>query len=440
MMDSNQTGQPEPNGQIPAPGNSYPPPTPPQYPASSFPPTQGQPLYPGNPYPNQGQPQYGYPPQQPGYLAGYPPYYQQPPKKKSSKVWIPILIVAIVLLAVTFTFLAINGIFPARPEVSFSVSSHDFGDQFIDTEYDEQTMEISNVGHGKLVVESLTLDDKDNFILSNDDCSGRTLKRYESCSFAVKFSPQSSGSKDSAIKVVTNTKTSPDSIAIEGKAVIPPCNVAILGADSYEWIVDVKNQMKQYGRFNNVDVLDVTEGPVPSLKTLQEYDAILVYSDSEFYDSEGLGDVLADYVDKGGGVVLATCDFNIPSATGSMQGRLYNDGYMPFTLGQITHGDLLTMVVDDPEHPIMMDVSSFNGGSSSYHEEIDLANGAIQLAHWSNGMPLIAYTEPGNGRVVGLNFFPVSSVIRDDFWDMDTDGLFIIGNALMWAGQCYMGE
>jgi len=184
----------------------------------------------------------------------------------------------------------------------------------------------------------------------------------------------------------------------------------------------------------------VTEGPVPSLKTLQEYDAILVYSDSEFYDSDGLGDVVADYVDKGGGVVLATRDFNIPSATGSMQGRLYNDGYMPFTLGEITHGDLLTMVVDDPEHPIMMDVSSFNGGSSSYHEEIDLANGAIQLAHWSNGMPLIAYTEPGNGRVVGLNFFPVSSVIRDDFWDMDTDGLYIIGNALMWAGQCYMGE
>lgn len=439
MMNNGQPGQPGSNQQPPIPGGSYPPPVQPQNPVNSYPP-QGLPQYPPNPYPQPEQPQYGYPPQQPGYPQGYPPYYQQPPQKKGSKVWIPILIGGLVLLAVAFTFLAINGIFPARPEVSLSVSSYSFDDQFIGGEYDGKTMEISNTGHGKLVVESLTLDDEDNFILDNDDCSGKTLKRNESCSFTVKFVPQTSGSKDAAIEVATNTKTSPASIALDGKALIPPCNVAIIGADEYSWISDVKTKMMEYGRFASVDIIDVYEGPNPTLETLQKYDAVLVFSDWEFFDSEGLGNVLADYIDAGGGVVLTTCDFNLPSATGTLLGRIKDDGYMPFSVGSMDHGDLLSLVADDSKHPILMNVDSFNGGSASYHEDIDLNNGSIQIAHWSDGTPLIAYTEPGNGRVVGLNFFPVSADIRDDLWDVNSDGIDLIGNALMWAGQCYMGE
>jgi hypothetical protein len=240
--------------------------------------------------------------------------------------------------------------------------------------------------------------------------------------------------------VTTNAKTSPDSITLDGTAVIPPCNVAILGADSYDWMLDVKDKLMSYGHFKTVDLLDVSEGPVPTLDTLQEYDAILVYSDSEFYDSAGLGDVLADYVDAGGGVVMATCAFNLPDATGGMKGRIYDDGYMPFSVGQIYHGDLLTMVVDEPDSPILQGVNSFNGGSSSYHEDIYLTNGATLVAHWDNNLPLIAYTEPGKGRVVGLNFFPVSDAMIDTFWDSSTDGMTLMGNALMFAGRCYMGE
>jgi len=59
------------------------------------------------------------------------------------------------------------------------------------------------------------------------------------------------------------------------------------------------------------------------------YDAVLVYSNAAFDDGEGLGDALADYVDAGGGVVLATfCFSNL--AQYRIGGRLLEEvGYSP---------------------------------------------------------------------------------------------------------------
>ena len=49
--------------------------------------------------------------------------------------------------------------------------------------------------------------------------------------------------------------------------------------------------------------------PTPTLATLQQYSAVLVYSNCAFNNSAALGDVLADYVDGGGHVVVATFSF-----------------------------------------------------------------------------------------------------------------------------------
>ncbi len=412
------------------------------------------PPYRGTPNPDPGQTQISgtppYPPQAPqGYPgvpnpyaqqggSGYPPYYPMPAQNKS-KAWIPILIVGLVLLAVTFTFLAITGIFPARPEISMSVSSYDFGEQMLGTDYDAKTINITNSGHGKLTVDDLSLDDDSNFTIDNDRCSGKTLGREESCSFDVFFTPQEDGSLDSSIEVVTNTKTSPDNIDLSGKAVIPPCNVAILGAVDFEWIFDVEDKVSGIGFFDSIDTINVMDYETPTLKSIEKFQAILVFSDASFYDGEEMGDVLADYVDGGGSLVVASFSYNSSFPMG-MRGRLLSDGYLPFSAGEYDYGVQMNMVVDIPESPILKGVNSFSGGSDSWHNQVSLTNDGTLVAHWDNGLPLIAYLEFGDARVIGLNFYPVSGDMREGFWDTSTDGALIMANALAWAGHCYTGN
>ncbi len=444
-MNANQSVPSGANGQPPAnPGGSNFNQVPAQY---SGTPTSNQGAT-GYPSPQQGypaQPQ-GYPPQQPGYPPqqpgfpppGYPSMYAPAPQKKN-KAWILFLIGGLVLLAVTFTFLALEGILPARPELTFSATSYDFGEQFINRDSEGKTIEIINSGHGLLVIDSITLEDEDNYALSDDQCSGKSLSRDESCSLTIAFVPQSSGSKNSNVEIVSNARTSPDTIAFDGKAVIPPCNVAILGAIEDEWMDDIKTKLNGTSFFDSIDTFDVSGSTLPTLDDLMAYSSVMVFSDSSFGDASGLGDLLADYVDAGGGAVVTTFAFN-DNYENELVGRIYNDGYLPFTAGPQEYDVMLTMEVDLPDHPIMLDVNSFNGGSASYHNDISLANSAALIAHWSNGVPLIAVLEVGDGRIAGLNFYPVSETIRGDLWDTATDGALLMANAMAWAGRCYTGE
>jgi ELWxxDGT repeat protein len=216
--------------------------------------------------------------------------------------------------------------------------------------------------------------------------------------------------------------------------------VAVYGAEYADWNPDVQAKLNSTGLFSQVDAFLVGSGdPVPTLAELEEYDAVLVYSDWEFGNSTAMGDVLVDYIDAGGGVVMATFAFWDPTQwDGGIGGRISTDGYLPFTQNQQDDATNLTLVADDPEHPILSGVTSFNGGSNSYFNTVNLTAGAYLVAHWSNGVPLIAVKEPmteGAGCVVGLNFWPVSSDMRSDLWDSSTDGDLLMANSLLFASS-----
>lgn len=222
-----------------------------------------------------------------------------------------------------------------------------------------------------------------------------------------------------------------------GYDVCAPARVAVFGAPGTPgWNTDVQNKILGAGTIAQVDAFMVSPGnPVPTLADLRKYQAVLVYSDTVFADNTALGNVLADYVDQGGGVVLATFAF-WNSGGLSMQGRLVTGGYLPFTTAGQSSGANLTLVPDLPSHPILNGVTSFNGGSQSYHNSaITTANGAALVAHWSNGQPLVGAREAGPGRVVGLNFYPPSSDALANGWLASTDGGRLMANALMWAGK-----
>jgi hypothetical protein len=174
------------------------------------------------------------------------------------------------------------------------------------------------------------------------------------------------------------------------------CKVGIYGADVSDRVTDVQSKLNGTGLFTQVDVHDASTY-TPTLAELQQYSAVLVFSQVSFNNSAALGDVLADFADAGGGVVVATFAFNNTSI--ALNGRIFSDGYLPFTQAAQVSGTLRTLIPDVPTHPILAGVNTFDGGSGSYHETVSLTAGAFQVAHWSNGDLLVATKQPTTGKI-----------------------------------------
>ena len=206
----------------------------------------------------------------------------------------------------------------------------------------------------------------------------------------------------------------------------------VVGAAQYaSYNVDVRDRIHCVGAFSTVDVLDASV-TTPSLSDLSAYDAVFVYSEVAFADPVSLGDVLADYVDGGGGVTVATGTCNSLTA---LAGRFVSGGYMPFTADTLAMpgGNLGWAAVDDT-HEILRGFNYWDGGESIHCQTISGDNNAEVVANWENGEPLIFALENSDGnRVAGLNFFPPSSAVGANFWNIQTDGDQLMASSLLWA-------
>lgn len=215
-------------------------------------------------------------------------------------------------------------------------------------------------------------------------------------------------------------------------------SVSIWGDDNSN-LVDVQSKILGAGSFDAVDIVNIHTQGVPSLTEASAYDSILIFGGNNKWGSEisnAAGDVLADYADAGGGVVTAT--FVIGSNLGSwiLHGRFNSDRYhvMVPKASQVS-GQMALGTVYHPDHPLMKGVNSFDGGDSSYRVPSPvLTSGSMRIADWSNGTALVAIKElPDMGRRVDLNFYPPSSDVRSDFWNVGTDGDVLLANAVTWA-------
>jgi len=212
---------------------------------------------------------------------------------------------------------------------------------------------------------------------------------------------------------------------------------------------DPVNTMRDYlmctGEFAFVEAFDASFF-TPDLVTLQNFHAVLVCGDAPFADPVGFGDVLAEYVEAGGGVVLALGSFSPGTA---VAGRFVDDGYMPVSQGAVAApGGNLAMAptvgnayLPGPiaGHPIMYGVNITDGGTSSMHAPgLTVANGADLLAEWSNGQLGVAALTPSDvsyGRPVALNIFPPDSNAVAAYWTAGTDFDRLVANALLWSGD-----
>jgi hypothetical protein len=147
-------------------------------------------------------------------------------------------------------------------------------------------------------------------------------------------------------------------------------DVGVYSAGTLSYLADVvsKVQAASAGSLGAVAGHQLCNGGVPCVATptlaeLQAYTAVLVYTEVPLNDAVGLGNVLADYVDAGGTVVMAT--FGLTDNALGIRGRFLADNYLPVTQAAHTHGSLRSLVPIQPGHPLLQGVNSFNGGAAA---------------------------------------------------------------------------
>ncbi len=157
------------------------------------------------------------------------------------------------------------------------------------------------------------------------------------------------------------------------------------------------------------DTMNVS-GQTPTLAFLATFQAVLLYENGLFGNAPSVGDVVYDFVQAGGNVVIGTfywqdrSDNLRPELTSSGWGALemidpflgpQGSEYVPDSL------DMASIVA----HPLTAGVDSLL--VDSFHGGVAPKAGTTVVASWSDGVPLIGYrTEPGGQRLVAVSTFP----------------------------------
>jgi hypothetical protein len=208
-------------------------------------------------------------------------------------------------------------------------------------------------------------------------------------------------------------------------------NYLLLAADSATNSTAIRNSLIAAG-LTNVDVYPIngTNLPTPTLNELLGYHAVLTYSNQNYADGAAMGDVLADYVDAGGGVVCAVFTVSTTTANRSLTGRWQTGGYdiIPQRSGNVTTTTTLG-TVHLPAHALWNNLTTFTGGTgaSAFARSMTTAVSAhgIRVADWATGQVLAGASSQFPARV-DLNVYPVA-------WHGTPDGIQLLVNALTYA-------
>jgi hypothetical protein len=102
--------------------------------------------------------------------------------------------------------------------------SGDFPDTLVGTDSLAQTLTVTNAGGAPLNVASVSVtgDDTGEFALSANACDHTALAPGAACTVTVAFAPAQTGSFSASLVVASDSASSPDTIALSGRAVLGP--------------------------------------------------------------------------------------------------------------------------------------------------------------------------------------------------------------------------
>lgn len=206
-------------------------------------------------------------------------------------------------------------------------------------------------------------------------------------------------------------------------------------------IADVKKKLEDTKLFQSVTNID-SGSSTPSASTLAACDSVLVYADtsrSGFSYSNDIGNALANYVDQGGGVVLAN-----PYYAGNSYYNVYSSNWDKYVLiepGSMNFTSSSSMGTADMTHPIMNGVSKVATNGSRCYQRAGASGSAIRsgakvVAAWSDGNALVVVGMPNGKPRVDLNLYVVGSDIGSSgCYDPTTDASKLIANALLFVAN-----
>jgi hypothetical protein len=167
----------------------------------------------------------------------------------------------------------------------------------------------------------------------------------------------------------------------------------------------------------------------------------MVFTNSTPLSSVALGDNLADYIDAGGGVVLTMFAMNASSAVRTLEGRFLAANYycIERNVGSSITGNAVIGTRHVPNSPLLENVKTFDGGTSSFRPRGGLHPSATRVADWSTGEILIAERTDLTGGRVDLGFFCVSQLGSGGSWLPGTNGAELLRNSVVVASGCLGG-
>ncbi len=164
--------------------------------------------------------------------------------------------------------------------------------------------------------------------------------------------------------------------------------------DDISDLSEIQGYLDQYPELH-VSTFDA-DSAIPELSYLLQFSAVMVGNEGYWNNSPELGNVLADYADMDGGLILTVPAFH-QSAFG-LSGRLLQEGYMPFTTGisRLGHGE---MVIKDQAHPLLENAGTV--AVDNVLKDISFKEDAGFIAALEMGIPFIGTRR----NVVGMNLY-----------------------------------
>ncbi len=216
--------------------------------------------------------------------------------------------------------------------------------------------------------------------------------------------------------------------------------VALLAADEDVRAQDVSAHLVAAGF--DVTIIDATT-TTPALADLATYQVVFTWSNAPesfaYADATALGNVLADFVDSGRGVVQAGSSVSNMSGFG-LNGRWSTGSYGAFFPGGFSFANNQVLGPVIANHPILAGLGTIQGGNATFIFQVQPRGCPELVAKWQNpvtgvwGRALVAAgAGPSAGRVVGLNLYPVSRDFNPQFWQTDITPL--LANAVSYAAS-----
>ncbi|UCC78830.1 MAG: S8 family serine peptidase [Candidatus Zixiibacteriota bacterium] len=166
-------------------------------------------------------------------------------------------------------------------------------------------------------------------------------------------------------------------------------NVMVVASDGASQFV---SELAGFDDIDTVIYFDARNG-TPTMQDLDGISIVVVWSNYQFLDPVGMGNVLADYVDLGGSVLIQQFSFG---SGWELQGRLMSE-YSPFSPGDISYSTK-SLGNYNPNHQIMDSVTAI---TDYFASDVSIVNNGVWVAYYDDDTPFVAYNPAEN--VVAIN-------------------------------------